>query len=193
MTAHYIAPKRGTVDPVTLKPNPLSDAIGTFFTQVVKTHDQVSGLRLTSYVIPYEFDFNDVPACTSTGGISGGAGATVVLPNIPATSRILSVWAEVVSSFVNSGGSQDIDAVTLNTDSVLADADIAAAAGVYVAPEFSLAAVASGVSADAVTCLFPKKYAVNVTPKVYFAGANTVTYSAGKMRLYVEVLSYFEA
>jgi hypothetical protein len=189
----YLQPKRGKVDPTTLKPDPLPDKPQTLWAQVERTHDQVSGLRLQRYVIPYEFDYTDIPACTATGGVSGGAGATVTLPVIPAKARVLNVWAEMVTSFVNDAGSQDIDGVVLNTDTVIADALLAAnSTGIVAAPTFSLAAVNSGVSADEATQVLPKLYAVNVTPAVYFAGANTVLYTAGKMRLYVEVLSYFE-
>lgn len=191
--AHLIAPKRGTVDATTLKPNPLSDKPQTQFIQVERSHDERQGLRLHRYVIPYEFDYTAIAACTSSGGVSGGAGSSVSLPQIPATCRIMKVWAEVVTAFVNSAGSEDIDGVVLNTDAVIADAGISAAAGTYVAPEFTLAAVNSGADADAITYVFPKEYAVLVTPKVWFAGANGVTYTAGKMRLYVEVLSYFES
>lgn len=192
MTNFYIQPKRGTVDPTTLKPNPLSDKPQTQFIQVEKTHDQVSGERLHHYTVAYEFDYASIPACTSTGGISGGAGATVSLNVIPANARVLNVDVEIVSNLVNDAGSQDVDGVYLNTDAVLADADISAAAGWYHAPNFTLAAVGSGVSADAVTYVFPREYQVNVTPILYFAGANTVRYTAGKVRVYVEVLSYFE-
>jgi hypothetical protein len=196
MTPHLIAPKRGTVDATTLKPNPLSDKPQTFFAQVERGHDERAGMRLMRYTIPYEFDYTDIPTCTAAGGVSAGAGATVSLPQIPATSRILGVVAEVVTAFTNDaagGSTADIDAVALNTDVVLADAAITASAGVFKAPEFTLAAVSSGVDPDAITYVFPKKYSVLVTPKVYFAGADTVKYTAGKMRLFVEVLSYFEA
>jgi hypothetical protein len=78
---------------------------------------------------------------------------------------------------VNDASSQDVDAVKLNSDTIIADANITAAAGVY--------------KADAAT--LPKKYTVTLTPTVNLAGADGVKYTAGKVRLFIETLSFFEA
>ena len=177
MTPQILAPKRGTVDPTTLKPNPLSDRPQTQFIQVEPSHDQNKGLRLHRYIIPLTFTYADIPTCTAAGGAGGGAGATVSLPQIPATCRVVCGWFETKTAWVNDAGTQEIDGVYLNTDAMIADGNITAAAGVI---EFDATAV-------------PVKYAVLVTPKVYFTGLDTVAYTAGEGVLYVEVISYFEA
>lgn len=173
---YLITPKRGTVDPTTLKPNPLSDKPQTYFIQVERAHNQVDGLRLQTYLIGYEFDYADLPACTATGGVGAGAGTKISLPQIPAVMRVVNGWVEVVDAFVNDAASQEIDGVYFNTDAMIADGNITAGTGIT---EFDAGAV-------------PAKYAVPVAPIVYFTGADTKIYTAGKMRIFVEVISYFE-
>ncbi len=173
-----ITPKRGQLD-ADLFPNPLSDKPQTLFLQVERTRDQVSGLRLGEYWIAYEMSFSasNVGTCLADRG-DGTAGLKVQFPQIPATLRILDLFVEIPTALVNSAGTQDIDGVLLNTDVAIADGNIAAN-------------TATLVSADAGVCKV--KYAVPVTPSVLLAGAGAVTYSVGKLRLFVKALGYFEA
>ena len=175
-----ITPKRGQVDATTLYPNPLPDKEQTLFLQVERTRDQVSGMRLGEYWIAYEMQFDAVNTglCTAAGGTGGGAGLTVSFPEIPAKCRVLDGFVEIPTALVNDAGTQDIDQVLLGATEVIADASIAANIATLV-----------GFAAAGVKLLLT----ANTTPKVCLAGADTVLYNAGKLRLFIKVLGWFEA
>lgn len=177
-TIQILGPARGVVA-ADNKPNPIPGKEQTMFTQVERTRDEVSGKHLTKYLWQFEavMTVANPLVCTATGGVAGGAGATLTFPTIPATARITDLYCEIVTALVNSAATQDVDAVKLNADVMIADANIAAAVGLF--------------KTDAATT--PKKYAVPVVPTICLAGADTVTYTAGKVRLFIETLSYFEA
>jgi len=170
-----LVPKRGTVD-TGLIPVSTPERPQTAWVQVERTRDEYSGKHLMEYYISAEFDFNDLPACTGTGGVSGGAGTKVSLGELPKKLRLLGGYLETVTAWVNDAASEEIDGVFLGSDALLADADITAAAGFV-----DLAAAATPIP--------PKIYATPQELIVYFAGAATKVYTAGKSRLYLKVLS----
>src|SRR3972149_2437502 len=65
-----LVPKRGTVD-TGLIPVSTPERPQTAWVQVERTRDEYSGKHLMEYYISAEFDFNDLPACTGTGGRLG--------------------------------------------------------------------------------------------------------------------------
>jgi hypothetical protein len=191
--ANLLGPKRGTRDGIadgveTVLPG----SPHTLFVQVEATRDERQGMHPIEYYISYEFDYSDIPACTSAGGVSAGAGATVTLPELPIYARVVDAYFDTLTAFVNDGGTEEIDAVKIGSTSLFADGDLTAAAGMVKAPEFSLAAVNTGTDPDAVTQKFPIKLAAATPVYVYFAGANTVEYTAGKAILWLKVISYLD-
>lgn len=156
-------------------PNPLRNMDETLFVQVERTRDEVSGKHPVRYFEAYVIDYTDIPACTATGGVSGGAGATVASAQLPKNTKILSAYVDVITPFVNSGATQEIDQVAVGATELFSDATLTAAA------QFKAA-----------SATLPLKLSAAAPIYVYFAGADTVTYSAGRAIVYVEVLSYFD-
>ena len=186
MAIKNVQPQRGSGEFGSEKALPGSPH--TLFAQVERTRDDRQGQHPLSYWIAYEYGFADIPACTATGGISGGAGATLNLPDLPANARILSVMHETLTAFVNGAATQDIDGVSLGDTEIIADAAIDATAKLVVAPPFAL----TEGTPNTVAFTFPMKLAAATTPKIYFAGANTVKYTAGAGILWVEVVGYMD-
>lgn len=186
MTIQVVRTPRG-VPAADGKPNPLPSTPGTVFVQAVPTHDEYDGKRVLEYWYGYEYTFADIPACTSSGGLSGGAGSTVTFPLLPANARLLAVAHETLTPFVNSASTQDIDAVAVGVTSYLADSAITAGAGL-------VAALPLAVDFDYNTAVnvFPVKLAAAAAPLVYFAGANGVTYSAGHGILWIKIIGYLD-
>lgn len=164
----------------------LSDKPQTLFIQVDHGRNERDGQRLIEYYIPLEVTFSaDTPLiCTATGGVGGAAGANVALPAIPAGARILGILAEntaLVST--NASGAApataaDIDLVNLGSTAIYADGTLSASP--TAAPLASLATLPVQLTApQAIT--------------VYLAGSAGDRYVSGTIRLYVKVLSYFEA
>jgi hypothetical protein len=171
-TIRILTPARGVVAPDG-KPNPIPDKEQTMFTQVERERDEVSGKHLTKYL----WQFEAVMTATDPLVCGGGVGGVLTFPAIPATARVTDLYAEIVTALVNSAATQDVDAVNLNSDVAIADANITAAAGLY--------KVDAGV--------LPKKYSTTLIPTIVLTGADGVQYTAGKVRLFIETLSYFEA
>jgi hypothetical protein len=186
MTIKNVQPKRGSGD--FGSEQRLQGSPHSLFMQVERTRDDREGQHPIRYFIGYEYGYADIPACTAAGGAGAGAGATVQFPELPANARILSVMHETLTAFVNDAATQDIDGVSIGDTSMIADAAITAAAGLVGAPLFTLAEGAPNVP----TFIFPFKLATPATPKVYFAGANTVRYTAGAGIFWIEVVSYMD-
>lgn len=185
--ANLLGPKRGTRDGIaTGVETVLPGSPHTLFVQVEPTRDDRAGMHPIEYYIPYEFTYADIPACTNTGGLSGGAGATVTLPVLPQYARIVDAYLDTLTPFVNSAGTQDIDAVTIGATSLFADADLTAAAGMVKAQEFEMSVPYEAVN------VFPIKLAAATPAYAYFAGANAVTYTAGAAILWLKVISYMD-
>ncbi len=171
-TIKILTPARGVVA-VDGKPNPIPDKEQTMFTQVERARDEASGKHLTKYL----WQFEAVMTVANPLVCGGGVGGVLTFPTIPATMRVTDFYCEIATAVVNDAGTQEVDSVKLNADVIIADANITAAAGFYKADAAAL----------------PKKYAVPVVPTVALTGADAVKYTAGKVRLFIETLSYFEA
>lgn len=156
-------------------PNPIRNMDETLFVQVERTRDEVSGKHPVRYFEAYVIDYTDIPVCTTTGGVSAGVGATAVSPNLPKNTKILSAYMDIITPFVNSAASQEIAQVAVGATELFSDATLTAAA------QFKAA-----------SATLPLKLSAAVPIYVYFEGADTVTYTAGRAILYVEVLSYFD-
>ncbi len=170
-TIRILTPARGVVA-ADGKPNPIPDKEQTMFTQVERERDEVSGKHLTKYL----WQFEAVMTATDPLVCGGGAGGVLTFPAIPATARVTDLYVEIATALVNDAATQDVDSVNLNADVAIADANITAAAGLY--------HVDAGV--------LPKKYATTLVPTITLTGADGVQYIAGKVRLFIETLSYFE-
>ncbi len=171
-TIRILTPARGVVAPDG-KPNPIPDKEQTMFTQVERERDEVSGKHLTKYL----WQFEAVMTATDPLVCGGGVGGVLTFPAIPAVARVTDLYVEIAQALVNNAATQDVDSVNLNADVAIADANITAAAGLY--------------HVDA--AVLPRKYSTTLIPTITLSGADGVQYITGKVRLFIETLSYFEA
>src|SRR3972149_6480826 len=110
-----LVPKRGTVD-TGLIPVSTPERPQTAWVQVERTRDEYSGKHLMEYYISAEFDFNDLPACTGTGGVSGGAGTKVSLGELPRNLRVLGCFLKGIPSGLKIQSSLHRERVFLGSD-----------------------------------------------------------------------------